>query len=229
MRQRFFSLMPFGILLTLSNHAGAAPSACAEIDSILKGPQMVSYRIETRARKVAGTAIPGGTSVLTTTSKAIPGGVQMTMTQDGKSNVIKKTCVAGKVKTEMNGKVLPSDAAQAASGGDMGAVAATDFAKRKVGETWSGTLFSSKTDKLTSEASYKNKLLGTEKLTTPAGTFDTYKVQMQLNTKIIMKDMPTYNSDTTTSYTYWYARNVPNLAVKMTSDGMSMTLLKYQK
>lgn len=186
--------------------------------------------METQARKVAGTAIPGGTHVVTTTNKAIPGGVQITMTQDGKSNVIKKTCVGGKIKTEVNGKVLSSDMAQAASGAETGAVAAaTDFAKRKVGETWSGTLFSSKTAQITSEASYKNKLLGTEKVTTPAGTFDTYKVQMQISTKMIMKDTPEYNSNTTTSSTYWYAKNVPNLVVKMISEGTSMTLLKYQK
>lgn len=230
MRQRLFSLIPLGILLLVSGNAGAASNACAEINETLKGPKMVSYRMETQARKVAGTTIPGGSHVVTTTNKVIPGGVQITMTQDGKSNVIKKTCVGGKIKTEVNGKVLPSDMAQAASGVDTGAVAAaTDFAKRKVGETWSGTLLSNKSDKVTSEASYKNKLLGTEKLTTPAGTFDTYKVQMQLTTKIIMKDMPEYNTNTTTSSTYWYAKNVPNLAVKTTSEGMTMTLLKYQK
>lgn len=219
--------------------AFAAPAACtaATMKDTLKGPIMTSYQIRTKDRKVMDQVIKGKTTVSTTTMKAIPNGVQMTVTENGKSNVLQTTCVNGKTVVNINGKPMPTDLSTAgqdvqATTQNMKDFASTDFSKRKVGEVWSGQLASATTGDVSSETTFQNKLVAIEKVTTPAGTFDTYKVQMKMDVKITYKNlpkdmkMPNMNSSTVT--TTWYARDRPGMIVKSETDGMSMTLLKYK-
>lgn len=82
---------------------------------------------------------------------------------------------------------------------------------------------------------YRNKLVRTEKITTPAGTFNTYRVEAQTISTTTFQDpkmaaaMGQRNKPTVTTTTTWYAKDIPGLIVKMESKGMSSLLLKYQK
>lgn len=220
--------------LTLFGVSQAATTCTtATVQQALKGPVSTTYQIVTKDRTIAGQVIKGKTTVQTNTVKSIPNGVQFTMTEGSKTNVMKMTCVNGKTVMEINGKVMPASAA-ASQGMDTNFKdLALDFNKHKVGDTWSGKLNSVKTNEMTSESTFVNKILGAEKVTTPAGTFDTYKVEQQISTKMTIanmpKDMKMPNMDSKITTTTWYAKNAPHMIIKSVSDGMTMTLLKYSK
>lgn len=218
----------------------AAPAACtpASIRNPLKGPVMTSYETKIKDQKIGNQVIKGRTSVSTTTIKSIPNGVQLNVTDGTKTTVIQSTCVNGKTVTTIDGKAMPTDIDKVSrdvqvTGPNTQDFADTDFSKRKVGEVWSGKLSSVNTAEVTSETTYKNKLVSMEKVTTPAGTFDTYKVQMTLDMKMTYKNMPKGmkmpNMNSSTVTTTWYAREAAHMIIKSESNSMNMTLLKYRK
>lgn len=229
--RKLLPLLPF----TLLGIASAAPCTTPLIQQSLKGPVSTTYQIVTKDRVVAGQTVKGKTTVQSTSIKQIPNGVQFTTTADGKSNVMKMTCVNGKTVMEVDGKVMPSELSDSPKDSSIDLQGAViDFKKHnKVGDTWSGVLSSVKTKDVTSETKYTYKILGVEKITTPAGTFDSYKVQQTMSIKMTMpnmpKDMKMPNMDTTMVTTSWYDKAAPNMTIKSSSDDMTMTLLKYSK
>lgn len=224
---------------TLSAPALAATTcSAADMQKVLQGPRLTSYRNVTKDMKLGGQVIKGATTVSTMTMKAIPNGYQMTTTDGKKTNVMQTTCVNGKLTTTVNGKALPTDLNVSGIQVKNGPAAeATDLklSTRKVGDVWGGQLSSTTSEDMTSESSVKYKLLAQEKLTTPAGTFDTYKVEMQTTVKMTMKNapkelkLPGLDKPITTTTTMWVDKKNPDLMVKMTTDNTEVTLLKYQK
>lgn len=227
------------VWVTLPLLASAAALDCSSIQQSLKGPKLVSYQMVTKDQKVAGQVIKGKTSVMTSVTKPIPNGVQVTMTSGGKDTVVKNTCVGGKLVTYVDGKKLDLNALQKEAGItniQTAQVSTLDHTKHKVGETWSGTLSSHDSAQMSMKTTFKKKLVALEKVKTPAGTFEAYRVEQKTTTTVTLKDksLPadlakTMGKPTTVTTTEWYAKSVPGLLVKSTSDAMNMTLVKYQK
>lgn len=228
----------FGLVAALL-FASAEGVDCSSIQQALKAPRSVTYQLVTKDQKVAGQVIKGKTSVMTSVTQAVPGGVQVTSTSDGKSTVIKSVCTGGKLSMQVNGKKLDVDALQKQAGlsnVQTMQADALDYTKHKVGETWSGTLSSHETAQMSMKTTFKKKVAGTETIKTPAGTFNTYRVEQKLTTTTTVKDksMPAdvvkmFAQPVTISTTEWYAKDIPGLLVKSTSDAMNMTLIKYKK
>ena len=234
-----------GVVFLTTSLGGALGSAagatdCSSIKAALQGPRSVTYQQKLLpVAPVGGQASAPMTFVVSSTVRPIPNGYQVQNVTDGKTHVLKQTCVGGKLVTELDGKRLDMGASAQSGGGSinvrLGNFADASYLKHKVGEVWTGTLSSVKTQDFTMTTTYRNKLVRTEKITTPAGTFDTYRLEAQTTSTTTFQDpkmaaaMGQRNKPTVTTTTTWYAKDIPGLVVKMESKGMSSLLLKYQK
>lgn len=122
---------------SLGGALGSAASAtdCSSIKAALQGPRSVTYQQKLLpVAPVGGQASAPMTFVVSSTVRPIPNGYQVQNVTDGKTHVLKQTCVGGKLVTELDGKRL-----------DMGASAQSGAAASMFGSATSPTPVTSST------------------------------------------------------------------------------------